>query len=181
MLGGVERGSEDFRHPRIHFQETVALRTGRDDVGHPAENRPGIRDQKGPWFDLEMQAAELYREEVYTDRRIGSIRVLTPVDGSGERDSSRQVSYVGQTQIMTPMGSLPISFEIPANDLGEAAASQYAGAAKKAIDQAVEELKELRREAASSIVLPEAGGGGGGGMPGGGMPGGLGGGKFHMP
>jgi len=130
--------------------------------------------------DLEMQAAELYREEVYTDRRIGSIRVLTPVDGSGERDSSRQVSYVGQTQIMTPMGSLPISFEIPANDLGEAA-SQYAGAAKKAIDQAVEELKELRREAASSIVLPEAGGGGGGGMPGGGMPGGLGGGKFHMP
>jgi hypothetical protein len=53
----------------------------------------------------------------------------------------------------------------------------YADAAKVAVEQAVRELQDLRRQAASSIVIPKAGSGGFG--PGG--LGGGGGGKIQMP
>ncbi|HHM05534.1 MAG TPA: hypothetical protein ENJ19_07300 [Gammaproteobacteria bacterium] len=122
--------------------------------------------------DMSMNATDLYREELYTDRKVGSIRCLHPVRRDGSDDAGRQAVFVGQAQILTPMGALPLSFEIPAASLEEAVAA-YGEAAKVAVDKAVEELKELRREASSSIVLPDAGGGvgalgGAGGVPGGG-------------
>lgn len=127
--------------------------------------------------DIVMEVSELYREEVFTDRKVGTIRVLTPVTAEGETDTSRAVSYSGQTQIMTPAGALPINFEIEAQSIGEAA-SKFGEAAKQGIQQTLQELEEMRREAASSIVVPGAGGGMGGlGGPGG-MPGG---GKIQMP
>jgi hypothetical protein len=54
------------------------------------------------------------------------------------------------------MGSLPLSFELPAKTLAEAVA-QFGPAAQRAIEDAARELQELRRQAASSIVIPEAG------------------------
>lgn len=53
-----------------------------------------------------MDAASLYREEVFTDRRVGTIRVLTPVRVDGLADSTRKVLYVGETQVLTPGGRL---------------------------------------------------------------------------
>lgn len=131
--------------------------------------------------EMEMAPDALYREEVFTDRRMGSILRLTPVDSHGEVDPGREVVYVGQTQVMTPAGALPISFEIPAGNLGEAARG-FGAEAAKAVDDAVARLRELQREAASSIVMPEGGGGGGmgGGGFGGGFGGGAGGGKIQL-
>lgn len=121
--------------------------------------------------EIKMDNETLYREETFTDRKMGSIRVLTPVTDDGATDIQRQVLYVGQTQIMTPMGTLPITFEIEATSLAEAV-TRFGEGAKKAIEQTMEEIKELRRQAASQIVIPEAGGSGGlggaGGLPGGG-------------
>jgi hypothetical protein len=130
--------------------------------------------------DIRMEAADLHLEETFTDGKTGSIRRLTPVDGDGKPDPSRPVRYVGNTQILTPVGSLPISFEITAGNL-EQAAERFGEEAKNAIKHTMDELKELRRQQASSIVIPESGGGGmgPGGMPGGGM-GGPGGG-IQMP
>ena len=110
-----------------------------------------------------MDPNDLYREEVYTDRKMGTIRCMVPVQSDGSEDSNRSVIYSGQIQIMTPAGSLPIGFEIEAGTLDEAVA-RFPDAAKQAVDSTLEQLKELQREAASSIVIPEAGGG----MPGGG-------------
>lgn len=125
-------------------------------------------------LDITMDAASLYREEIYTDRRIGTIRALVPVDGSGAADPARTVVYVGEAQIMTQMGPLPVSFEIDAKSLGEAVIG-YAEAAKIAVERTVNELQEMRRQAASGLVLPGQGGGGFG-------PSGLGGsGKIQMP
>jgi hypothetical protein len=125
-------------------------------------------------LDITMDAASLYREEIYTDRRIGTIRALVPVDGSGATDPARTVVYVGEAQIMTQMGPLPVSFEIDAKSLGEAVIG-YAEAAKTAVERTVNELQEMRRQAASGLVLPGQGGGGFG-------PTGLGGsGKIQMP
>ena len=104
-----------------------------------------------------LDPAALYREEIYTDRRIGTIRALVPVDGKGAVDAARPVVYVGEAQIMTQMGPLPVSFEIEAKSLGEAVAG-YADAAKVAVERTVRELQEMRRQAASSLVLPGQGG-----------------------
>ena len=118
-------------------------------------------------INIEVKVDELYREEVFTDRRVGTIQRLTPVDKDGGTDPSRKVLYVGQTQVLTPAGGLPISFEIPANSLEEAARG-FAAAAKAGVEDTMRRLEDLRREAASSIIVPEAGGGRGMG-PGGGL------------
>lgn len=129
-------------------------------------NRP---DEKAT--ELKMDPADLYREEIFSDRKAGTIRRLTPVSTDGSQDHTRQVIYVGQAQLLTPVGTVPLSFEIHASSLAEAIEG-FSREAKVAVDHAVEELKELHREAASSIVLPESGaggfGGGSGGIPGGG-------------
>jgi len=104
--------------------------------------------------DLRMDPVNLYREEVFTDRRAGMLRVLTPVKRDGLTDPTRQVLYLGEAQILTPMGALPLTFEIDANSLGEAA-EKFAAGAKVAVERAVRELQELRREATSPIIIPD--------------------------
>jgi len=111
--------------------------------------------------ELKLDPDKLYLEEVFTDRRIGTLRRLTPVTKDGKTDAARAVVYVGETQIMTPAGSIPIGFEIGAGSLEEAA-EKFGPAAKEAIDRTVRELQELRRQASSSIVVPQGPLGGGG-------------------
>ncbi|MDZ7840171.1 MAG: hypothetical protein U5R46_05005 [Gammaproteobacteria bacterium] len=132
--------------------------------------------------DMQMQADELYREEVITDRRVGSIRRLTPVTKDGSDDASRAVLYVGQAQLMTPMGTIPLSFELEAGSLDEAV-DKFPEAAEEAVERTAKELEEMRREAASSLYVPGSGGQGGGMPGGGGIPGGGGmpGGGIQMP
>jgi len=116
--------------------------------------------------EIKLDAKDLYREEIFTDRKAGTLRRLVPVKSDGSDDSSRTVLYSGQTQLLTPAGVLPLSFELEATSL-EDACNRFPDAVKVAIEQAIEEAREMRREAASRIVVPEAGGGMGG-PPGGG-------------
>ena len=120
--------------------------------------------------DLAMDSSNLYKEETITDRKVGTIRTLIPVKSDGSADDSREVEFVGETQIMTPMGALPINFKIEAKTLDEAV-EKYGDAGKEAVEKAVKELQQMRREAASSIVLPDSMGSGmgGGAGPGGGI------------
>lgn len=106
--------------------------------------------------DPRFDTANLYREEVYTDRRVGTVRTLVPVTPDGTPDPSRATLYVGQISVMTPMGTLPISFEIAAKTLTEAL-EKFPPAARVAMDETMQELQQMRREAASSIVIPEPG------------------------
>ncbi len=106
--------------------------------------------------DARFDTANLYREEAYTDRRVGTVRVLVPVKTDGSADTARATLYVGQISVMTPMGTLPISFELPGATLA-AALDEFAEAARAAVDEAMTELQQMRREAASSIVIPEPG------------------------
>ncbi|HEY8266334.1 MAG TPA: hypothetical protein VIG03_07150 [Steroidobacteraceae bacterium] len=106
--------------------------------------------------DPQMSVDALYREDVFTDQRVGTVRRLAPVKSDGSEDVSRPPIFVGQATVMTPMGSLPLSFELPAKTLAEAVA-QFGPAAQQAIEEAARELQEMRRQAASSIVIPEAG------------------------
>jgi hypothetical protein len=119
--------------------------------------------------EIKMDTDAMYREEVFTDRKMGTIRVMTPVKSDGTTDDARPVLYVGQAQLMTPVGALPLAFEIEAGSLNEAI-EKYPEQAQIALDKTMEELKELRRQQASSIVMPgDPGVPGAGGMPGGGI------------
>jgi hypothetical protein len=121
--------------------------------------------------EIRLDAASLYQEEVFTDRIAGTIRRLTPVSPTGAPDPSRPVLYSGQTQLLTPGGVLPLGFEIEAASLADAI-ERFPLAVRAALEQAIEEAREMRREASSRIVVPEAGGGGLGGLGGGGLGGG---------
>jgi len=132
--------------------------------------------------NMAMEADSLFREETYTDARVGTIRVMIPVKADGSDDDGRDKRYLGNTQVMTEAGALPLSFEIEADSL-KAAAEQFEAGAHQALEDMMKKLEEMRREQASRIMTPGQGGGGGmGGMggPGGGMPGG-GGGGIQMP
>ena len=104
-----------------------------------------------------MDSTQIYREETFTDRKVGTIRRLTPVAADGSVDSLRPVVYVGQAQVMTPMGAVPISFELDAATLN-AAVEKFGAAAEQAVQQTMRELQEMRREQASSLVIPDAAG-----------------------
>ena len=106
--------------------------------------------------DVKLDATSMYREEVFTDRRAGTIRKLTPITVDGAVDSSRHVLFSGQTQLLTPAGVLPLGFEIEAQTLEEAL-RKFPEGVKVALEQAIDEARELRREAASRIVVPEVG------------------------
>lgn len=134
---------------------------------------------QNPGDEARMDAENLFREEVYTDRRVGTIRVLTPVTAEGDNDTSRSREYVGQASLYTPGGALPLNFELEATTLAQAV-EKFPEAANKAVEETMRQLQEMRREQASSLVVP------GQGMPGTGNkgPGGTGmggGGGFQIP
>src|SRR5258707_14653234 len=91
--------------------------------------------------DIKVDPNALYLEEIFTDRRIGTIRRLTPVKKDGKRDEARAILYVGETQVMTPAGALPIGFEIGAGSL-EGAAGKVGPLAREAIEGTAGEAEE---------------------------------------
>jgi hypothetical protein len=60
---------------------------------------------------------------------------------------------------MTPMGAVPISFELDSKTL-DGAVEKFGPAAEQAVQQTMREIQEMRREQASSLVIPDAGGAG---------------------
>lgn len=118
-----------------------------------------MNEQQGA-DDARMDVNNLYREDSFTDRKVGTIRVLTPVDADGAEDASRQRLYIGQASLYTPAGTLPLNFELQAATLAEAV-EQFPAAANQAVEETMQQLQEMRREAASSLVVPGSGGMGG--------------------
>lgn len=122
--------------------------------------------------DPQMDPEGLYQEDNFTDRRVGAIRRLSPVRADGTPDPTRPVLFVGQAEIMTNMGPVPINFEIEGATLADAVVG-FAPAAQAAIERTVQQIQEMRRQQASQLVVPQ------GPVPG--LTGGRGGGKIQMP
>ena len=106
-----------------------------------------------PLPDIKIDETSLVKEEIFSDQKIGSIRVLTPVLLSGEVDTSRSVTYFGQTQVMTPNGAIPLNFELIGTDFASAIAS-FGDAAKASMETTMKEIEDYQREQASKIVVP---------------------------
>lgn len=109
---------------------------------------------ESPGNDIQMDAANLYREESFTDLKAGSLRRLVPVRADGTDDPSRQPIFSVATQVMTPGGLLPLSAEVDgAKTLAEAVA-KFPEAIKQAVADLREEMAAIQRERASQIVVP---------------------------
>ena len=115
-----------------------------------------------------MDPNSLFREEQFTDQKMGSIRKLTPVKADGSDDGDRDVIFFGAAQVMTPMGAMPLNFSLEGTTVG-AAAEDFVVKAALAVEQAAREMEEMRREQASQIVVPGQSGGGIGGPSRGGI------------
>jgi hypothetical protein len=106
---------------------------------------------------LEVEKDNLYREDVFTDLRVATIRRLTPVKVDGSDDPSRDTLFSAETQLMTPQGPVPIHVPVEAKTLQEAI-EKFSNAVQDGVQKLVEEARELRREASSRIITPaEAG------------------------
>jgi len=127
--------------------------------------------------DLTVDKTNLYREENYTDLQAMTLRRMVPIKPDGSDDPDRDALLIGQTQIMTQMGALPVNVPLEAKTVAEAA-DEFPAKAKEAVHRMLDELKEAQRQAANRIVVPEGGAGGLGGL--GGAPGGQGGGKIQL-
>lgn len=123
--------------------------------------------------DITVDTQSLYREEIFTDLKVASIRKMVPIRPDGSDDPTREPLFTGQTTLMSAAGPVPVQCALDASNLEEAAAN-FPEAVKEAVERMVEEAREIQRREASRIVTPgempipglrgPSGGGGGGGI-----------------
>ena len=124
--------------------------------------------------DPQMDAAALYQEEMFTDRKVGAIRRLTPVTATARRRrAAGAVPRPGGDHDEHGAGARSTSKS--RRDRSTDAVAGFAPAAHAAIERTVQQIQEMRRQAASQLVVPQ------GGMPNLGPGPGRGGGKIQLP
>ena len=106
--------------------------------------------------DIDIDTSNLYREEQYTDLKVGTLQKLVPITANGDDDPSRETLFIGQAQIMSQMGPIPISAPIEAKTLA-AACAEFPSALEKAMEKLAEEAQKRQIEDASRIVVPGKG------------------------
>jgi hypothetical protein len=105
---------------------------------------------------LRVDRTNLYREDVFTDLKVATIKKLTPIKIDGTMDTTRPVTFIGQTQIMSQMGPLPVQCTIEATSL-EQAIERFPAAARVAVEEMIQEAREMQRQEMGRIVVPDAG------------------------
>lgn len=103
--------------------------------------------------EIKIDQENLYHEETFTDLKAGWIRRLTPVMPDGNRDKRRDQLFIGQTQLVTPQGPIPIQCQIPAKTLVEAM-KKFPEVMEITIKNVIERAKEMQRQATSRIITP---------------------------
>ncbi len=106
-----------------------------------------------PMNEIKFSQDNLYREESFTDLRVGTIRMLTPVKPDGSDDPSRTPHFIGQTQVMSPKGPLPIQGPIDAKSLTEAM-EKFPQVMEQLLQKMISEIKDLQRQKESGLILP---------------------------
>jgi len=95
-----------------------------------------------PLSEIKLDSKGLFREEVFTDLRVGTLKQLTPVTSDGSRDLGRPMAYVGETQLMSQVGPLPVQAPIEADNLQQAL-ERFPAAVQRAVEAMIAEVKEL--------------------------------------
>jgi len=112
-----------------------------------------MADSEGKEKKIRFNQQNLHQEEVFSDLTIGSIRRLTPVKSNGEPDKTRPILFVGQSQIYTQQGPMPVQFPIDAKNL-QAAMEKFPEAMEEFVARLVEQAKEMQRQEKSRLIVP---------------------------
>lgn len=108
---------------------------------------------RGPAGEISVDTNNLYREEIFTDLKVATIRRLIPIRPDGSDDPSRPVVFVGQTTLLSQAGPVPVQCAIEATSLSEAMA-KFPEAVNDAVERMIDEAREIQRQEASRIVVP---------------------------
>ncbi len=95
--------------------------------------------------DFKIDRSNLYREESFTDLKVGSIKCLNPIKSDGSEDKTRKKIFVGNTNVMTPNGPIPIQGMIQAKELQQAI-KKFPEAMEAAMDRLIEEAKKYQEQ-----------------------------------
>ncbi len=103
--------------------------------------------------NLEINQEQLYREEIYTDMKVATIHRLVPVREDGSEDTDRSCKYTAETQLVTPMGAIPVQTEIEAQSLKEAV-ELFPEAMQEAVNKMVDEAQKRQIADAGKMISP---------------------------
>ena len=95
--------------------------------------------------ELKLDRSNLYKEETFTDLKVGMIKQMSPVKPDGSADKTRKTVFVAHTSLMTPGGPLPLQAVIQAKDLQQAI-KKFPEAMKVAMDRLAEEAKKYQEQ-----------------------------------
>jgi hypothetical protein len=112
-----------------------------------------MADQQNASVNLNVDRSNLYREELFTDLKVCTIRKLTPVKADGTADKTRKDIFVGQTHLVSPNGPIPVQSLVKAKDLQQAF-KKFPEAMKAAMEQMVAEAKKMQQQEESRIIVP---------------------------
>jgi len=109
-------------------------------------------------IDFNVDKKNLYREQSVTDLKIAGIRQLIPVNPDGSEDSSREIIYIGSTQLGTPQGPIPIQAKLDAGSLEEAM-DLFPKAMENETQKVVESFRQMeeaqkKKAGDSRIIMP---------------------------
>ena len=112
-------------------------------------------EEQNPQTELKIDRGNLFKEETFTDLKIGMIKRMTPVKSDGSVDKTRKSVFVGQTSLMTPGGPLPLQAVIQAKDLQQAI-KKFPEAMKGAMERLAAEAKKYQEQEKSRVAKPES-------------------------
>ena len=95
--------------------------------------------------ELKLDRSNLYKEETFTDLKVGMIKQMSPVKPDGSEDKTRKTVFVAHTSLMTPGGPLPLQAVIQAKDLQQAI-KKFPESMKVAMDRLAQEAKKYQEQ-----------------------------------
>ena len=107
-------------------------------------------------LDFQVDTTNLYREISITDLKIANIRQLIPVKLDGEDDTTRETIFIGNTQLGTPQGPIPMQAKLEAATLEEAM-DLFPKAMELETQKVIENFKRMeaqQKKEKSSIIMP---------------------------
>ncbi len=102
---------------------------------------------------MKVDRNNICREETFTDLKVAWIRRLTPVNPDGSEDRTRKVAFLGESQLMSPAGPIPVQCPIEAATL-EGAIEKFPEALSRSVEEILAAAEELRRQEMTRIVTP---------------------------
>ena len=112
-------------------------------------------DEQNQSAELKIDRSNLFKEETFTDLKVGMIKRMTPVKSDGSVDKTRKPVFVGQTSLMTPNGPLPIQAVIQAKELQQAI-KKFPEAMQASMERLGEEAKKYQEQQQGQIEKPDS-------------------------